>query len=60
MDQIPCRFHISHSSIGYFSPRAGVIPNRDLATTLPGGNTMLLPGDRFQSLQSLIGPGQSG
>jgi hypothetical protein len=35
MDQILGGFHISHSSIGRFSPRAGVIPNRDL-TALPG------------------------
>ena len=56
MDQIPGGFHISHSSIGHLSPRneAVLIPNRDLAA-LPGGNTVLLPGDRFQSLQSLVG-----
>jgi hydroxymethylglutaryl-CoA lyase len=26
---------------------------------LPGGYTALLPGDRFQSLQSLVGPGRA-
>ena len=60
MDQIPVdsRSRWIHS---HLSPRneAAVIPNRDLAA-LPGGNTVLLPGDRFQSLQSLVGRGRSG
>ena len=38
---------------------AAVIPNRDLAA-LPVGNTALLPGDRFQSLQVARRPQAGG